>query len=400
MSQNSSIKEGLKARWERMSPTYKQYAIFGSLIVVVVLIGFVFTDAPKPRAKRGEKPVELGNVLTSADPKELGITGFTRELDKVKRELAERDRKDEDSTQAPTSTTDSSAGMPAFPSGGPGLPATESPETAQMRAEIEALRAELSALKSDGAGKSNGRNARGRNERDAEPAQVVIRTIDEDAEDPADAAPTAVAPPKAPATYVPSGSLLTGVLVYGVDAATGRGAQSNPLPVLVRLKHEAILPSHQRLNVDTCHAMASCYGDLASERAYCRATSFSCVLEDGSVIDQPMEMIAVGSDGKAGLRGRVVSKQGAAIGKAALAGLADGIANAFSRADTYSYGAGMDPTQALSSGVSGGAGGALDRIAQYWLEQADRLSEVIEIDAGRQVTFATVRGSELALANP
>lgn len=387
----------IKQRWDALSPTAKQYIIFGGLIAVVLLIGFVFSEDTKPRAKRGEKPLELGNVLTSANPKELGITGVTRELEKIKKELAEKDR--QPPAAAPVvSANDPLAGMPAFPgtTGAAPAAAPESIENAEMRAEIEALRAQVQQLQSGGADRERPSGRGGRKEEAPQP--LVIRTIEDDATEAVEPTPAAQAEKKA-VTYVPSGSLLTGVLVYGVDAATGRGAQSNPLPVLVRLKHEAILPSHQRLNVDTCHAMASCYGDLASERAYCRATSFSCVLEDGSVIDQPMEMIAVGSDGKAGLRGRVVSKQGAAIGKAALAGLADGVAKAFSRADNFNYGAGLDAGQAFTSGASGGATGALDRIAQYWLEQADRLSEVIEIDAGRQVTFATVRGSELALAD-
>lgn len=76
-------------------------------------------------------------------------------------------------------------------------------------------------------------------------------------------------------------SILSGTLLTGMDAPTGRSAQSNPLPALLRLKHEAILPNHHRLDIRECFLVAAGYGDLSAERAYLRGETISCTGSTG-----------------------------------------------------------------------------------------------------------------------
>jgi conjugal transfer pilus assembly protein TraB len=66
------------------------------------------------------------------------------------------------------------------------------------------------------------------------------------------------------------------------------------------------------------------YGDLSSERAYLRGETFSCIREDGGVIEAQLDSYAVGEDGKAGVRGRLVSKQGQMVAKSLIAGFLGG----------------------------------------------------------------------------
>jgi conjugal transfer pilus assembly protein TraB len=47
-----------------------------------------------------------------------------------------------------------------------------------------------------------------------------------------------------------------------------------------------------------------------------RSETLTCVRTDGGIIDVPLDANAVGEDGKVGVRGRLVSKQGALLGKA------------------------------------------------------------------------------------
>ncbi|WP_434965509.1 TraB/VirB10 family protein, partial [Escherichia coli] len=68
---------------------------------------------------------------------------------------------------------------------------------------------------------------------------------------------------------------------------------------------------------------------MSSERAYLRGETFSCVREDGGVIEAKLDAYAVGEDGKAGVRGRVVSKQGQIIAKSMMAGFLSGVSEAF-----------------------------------------------------------------------
>ena len=49
------------------------------------------------------------------------------------------------------------------------------------------------------------------------------------------------------------------------------------------------------------------------------------IFKDGSIIDGPISAYVVGEDGKNGLRGRVVSKQGSAIARSIFAGTISGL---------------------------------------------------------------------------
>lgn len=198
--------------------------------------------------------------------------------------------------------------------------------------------------------------------------------------------------------YLPSGSMITGVLLTGVDAPTGKSAVKDPVPVLVRVKHEAVLANRYRADVRECFMILEAVGDLASERAMMRSTGVSCIRKDRTVIDVPIQGWAVGEDGRAGMRGRLVTKQGEAIRKAMLAGFADGISRAFGGNNSFQAGGqnNVDYGASGEAGFVGGASTALDRIAQYYLDLADQLHPVVEIDSGRKVTIVLLKGRHMA----
>ena len=51
----------------------------------------------------------------------------------------------------------------------------------------------------------------------------------------------------------------------------------------------------------------------------------------------------------------------------------------------------------LQDGAYGGAGAALDRVAKFYIDTANQMFPVIEIDAARQVSMVAVKGVSLAL---
>lgn len=206
--------------------------------------------------------------------------------------------------------------------------------------------------------------------------------------------------------YIPSGSIITGTLLTGMDAPTGAGAREEPFPALLRIKREAILPNRFRADVRECFVIVGGFGDISSERAYLRGETISCVRKDGKVIESDIESYTVGEDGKAGLRGRLVSKQGQMLAKAMMAGVMDGFASAFGKAPVPSLSLDDSEQQlykqafsgdAVQSGAVTGVGKALDRMAQFYIKQADGMYPVIEIDAGREVEIVMIRGGKLAL---
>ena len=198
-------------------------------------------------------------------------------------------------------------------------------------------------------------------------------------------------------TLVGSRELLLG----GLDAPTGGQSQRNPQPVLLRLVDNAVLPNHFRSRIKECFVIGAGYGDISSERAYIRTESLSCVTRDGTAIDVPIKGYVAGEDGKAGMRGRLVSKQGQLLANALLAGVASGIGHTFQQSSTTlsvsPLGAttAVDPGRQFQAGFGTGVGRALDRLAQYYISLAEKVFPVIEVDAGRTVDVVITQGISL-----
>jgi len=203
--------------------------------------------------------------------------------------------------------------------------------------------------------------------------------------------------------FLPAGSFAKAVMLSGLDAPTGGLAKTNPQPVLLRLLDHGTLPNRFRSRVRECFVTAAGFGDLASERAYLRLEKLSCVLRDGTALEVALKGFVTGEDGKAGLRGRVVSKQGQLIARALVAGVASGIGNgvaqSFTSLSTSALGnvQNIDPGNIAQFGVANGFSSALDRIAQWYLERANEVYPVLEVDAGRVVEVVLNEGLELGV---
>lgn len=201
--------------------------------------------------------------------------------------------------------------------------------------------------------------------------------------------------------YIPSGAFTRAILLGGLDAPTGGQSQRNPQPVLLRLVDNAVLPNHFSSKIKECFVVGAGYGDVSSERAYIRTESLSCVTRDGTAIDVPVKGYVAGEDGKAGMRGRLVSKQGQLLANALLAGVASGIGHAFQQSSSTMsispLGATttVDPGKQFEAGFGTGVGRALDRLAQYYISLAEKVFPVIEVDAGRTVDVVITQGISL-----
>ena len=198
--------------------------------------------------------------------------------------------------------------------------------------------------------------------------------------------------------YVPSGSFVRVALLGGLDAPTGGQAQTNPHPILMRTQDNAFLPNRYRFEIKECFILASSYGDISSERAFARLENLSCVRRDGRAVDMAVKGYVVGEDGKAGMRGRLISKQGQILANALLAGIGSGIGQAFQNSSSTQSISPLGSTstvnqgQQFKNGISSGVGKTLDRLSQYYIDLAEKLFPVIEIDAGRTVEVVFTKG--------
>lgn len=205
--------------------------------------------------------------------------------------------------------------------------------------------------------------------------------------------------------YLPS-SFMEATLLSGLDApAVGKG-DAHPVPVLLRIKAPAVLPNKVKANLKGCFVIAEGLGNLATERADLRLVSVSCIDRKGNaVIDQKIKGFIVDSDGKIGLRGRVVSKMGSTLARAFIAGLFGGIGQ-IAGTQAYSYtvtGAGTVSTieagKAAQAAFGSGIQQAANELQKFYLELARQAIPVVEIQATRNVTVVISEGVELEVKN-
>lgn len=194
--------------------------------------------------------------------------------------------------------------------------------------------------------------------------------------------------------FLTSSSFVRATMLSGLDAPTGGQASSDPLPVFFRLTDKAILPNRLRTQVKECHAYGVGWGDLPSERAHIRLESLSCILKNGQYIDTPIKGHVIGEDGKYGIRGRLITKQGQLIANGIMAGLASGIGQGFSnKFGTISTGvtgtvSTVSGEDIWKSGIGQGVDNGMSMLAQYYIRAAEKLFPVIEVDSARTVELA------------
>jgi len=200
---------------------------------------------------------------------------------------------------------------------------------------------------------------------------------------------------------IPAGAFVKGVLLSGLDAPTGGKAQASPHPVLIRLVDKAILPNLYKSDIRDCFVIGSGYGDLAAERAYVRLEAVSCVKEGGEVVERRVSGYVSGEDGKVGLLGRVVTKQGALLARMLIAGFVEGIGRIFQQSSTTVVVSPtgtlstVDPKQAFQAGIAGGFSEAAKTLVEQYKKLADETYPVVEINAGRRVDVVFLQSFSL-----
>ncbi len=241
------------------------------------------------------------------------------------------------------------------------------------------------------------------------PAGGTIRKFGDDAKKATDS--KTAKKKKEPTTYLPAGSFMRAVLLSGLDAPTTGGKSSaEPYPVLLGVTDLSVLPNLFKMNLKECFVIGAGLGNISDERAYIRTETLSCVRTDGKVIEVGMKGQVMGEDGKLGLRGRLVSKQGQQIAMAIFAGTLSGIATAVKPTssttlqlttgdtNTHTNFSRPDTSDVLQSAGLGGTGKALEMVAQYYMRMAERLFPIIEINAGREVELVLLKGQELKIS--
>lgn len=200
---------------------------------------------------------------------------------------------------------------------------------------------------------------------------------------------------------LPAGSFANAVMLNGLAAPTGNLGQRNPHPILLELVDFGNLPNRFSHRVKACRIIAAGHGELSDERAYLRLERLSCVLRTGEVISKVAKGYVTGEDGKNGLAGVLVTKQGAFVARALLAGvfsgLGDAISQSYANVSTSALGTveSVDPGDIGKIGLAEGASNAAEKVADWYLARADEVFPFVEIEAGRIVTVTFTEDIDL-----
>ena len=174
-----------------------------------------------------------------------------------------------------------------------------------------------------------------------------------------------------------TGTFAKAKLLNGVEAPTGGQANGNPMPVLLELTDNAVLPNRYKSRVKRCFVT-------------------------GGAIDVKLTGYVTGEDGKTGLKARVVTRSGQAIANALLVGSLSGLGEAVSLAaqnSTTNFAGTVTNTvdDPWRAGLGRGMRDALDRIADYYLRLADKIFPVLEVDAGRDVDIVLTQSASITV---
>lgn len=191
--------------------------------------------------------------------------------------------------------------------------------------------------------------------------------------------------------FIPVGSFAKSVLLTGVDAPAAVSSADNPVPMLLKIVDNAVLPRGMRGEIDTCHVTASAYGEISEERVRVRLDKISCTYLDGRVFVDNIDGYVTGEDGKSGIRGKVVWREGALLARSFaagfLGGVSQGIGDAAGETSTSPLGTvqSYPGSELFQQGIGTGAGSALNKLSEYYIKRAEQYHPVIEVAAGRLV---------------
>ncbi len=202
--------------------------------------------------------------------------------------------------------------------------------------------------------------------------------------------------------FLPAGSFADATLISGVEAFTGGTAQQQPQPIVIRLDANAVLPNAANYQIKGCHVLASVWGDMSAERVFGRLATLTCVdTSNRLVLSEEVEGVLVDSDGKNGIRGQLLDRQGAKLARSLLAGFAQGVSSAFGSAQStttqtaFGLTSAMVGSNAIKAGGYNGAGTAAQQLADFYLKQAEATMPVIAVDAGRKVSVLFTKSKAL-----
>ena len=384
----------LKARWQALSARQqlrlKRLGVAGA----IGALGFGLYSASSDKAEEAVVPpsshLDMGAGLRG-DSLEIKLRGDLKKILDGQTLLGERVTAIEEGKIVPGSGAAGEIGgdlPPAMPGSVPEFP--EPPTTGDIDPSVSAPPAPPAAPSAP----------------PAPPAPPVEKTVGAigAATSPVAATEAAAGAKKKTRTiYLPPG-FMKARLLTGIDALASRDATNNPEPLIARVQAPAVLPNDVKANLAGCFVIGNATGSLAKERVEVQLVSLSCVdFDERSVVDQPIKGFFVDPDGKKGLSGKVVTRAGAALARAFIAGtitgIADTVENTVGDVSTSALGSvrTLDAGDTAKAGIAGGLSRSSEKLTDFYLDLARQAGPIVEVGAAKDVVVVIQEGVSLEI---
>ena len=196
-----------------------------------------------------------------------------------------------------------------------------------------------------------------------------------------------------PGNYVSANTSVRAVVLGGADAdASVTGEQKHNAVMLFKLLDNVALPNGKQSHLRGCRISAFTWGDISSERAFAELNRIFCAPNGKDIIDLPVHGW-VFFNGKVGIKGEPLMRDGKVLAAAGIAGGLSGIAQAaqaslpvenFNNAGVYSF---VPSNRIIGFTAAGGAANAASTLAQHYIKRSEQYHPVIQIGAGNVVTI-------------
>ena len=151
-----------------------------------------------------------------------------------------------------------------------------------------------------------------------------------------------------------------------------------------------------------CVIQAQAVGDISSEKAYLKPALMTCAKKGGVVIELPVKGYVI-SQGKSGIRGKIISREGDLVLKSFLSGAIGGIGGGVSQNMQPKFklksgemvGERQSIKDIFAGGIGSGVGTSSEKLSDYFITKAEQYQPVISIDEGITVDVVFQEGFSL-----
>ena len=172
---------------------------------------------------------------------------------------------------------------------------------------------------------------------------------------------------------------------------------------MIELDGDAKLPNGFRFPLKGCVVIAIAEGTWVGERAKLQAKKLSCILENGKVIEKPVNgFIVSAKDGIEGVKGKFLQVNRKQIltylGATTLSGFFAGMQNAQVQKFSGYFGTTTNIKDEFLYSLYGSLAQTWDEFARWYLEQAKEIVPIVFVKAGEPVFITLLQGVNLGVS--